>query len=246
MVSESGLGPVREELLRFAASVPPEALMPTLEPDATRLVAEDPFAFSLAVVLDGGARAEIIWTIPFWLRQDLGHLNSEYLAQMTEQQISEALSRIPKKPRYMNDAPRTIFDLARLVYNDFGGNAELIWRGKTAHQVKHEFRSIHGVGEGIASMAVILLERCWHVQFPDQSVMDVKPDVHVQRVLYRLGVAQRLSEAKALRAAAALNPDYPGEIDPALWIIGRQWCSETAPNCTQCCMNQLCEKREIE
>lgn len=72
--------------------------------------------------------------------------------------------------------------------------------------------------------------------------MDVKPDVHVQRVLYRLGVAPSMSEAEALRAAAHLNPEYPGALDSSLWVIGRRWCKDNAPLCTDCIMNDLCPK----
>lgn len=233
---------IRDRLLEFAKSIPPEELMPTLAPGAAELVAENPFAFTLAVALDRGTRAEIIWTIPYWIREELGHLDPARLAEMTREQMSEVLSRIPRKPRYMRDAPQTILEVAELVSNQFGGNAELIWRDRTAQEVKRELRSIHGVGEGIASMAVILLQRCRSVRFPDWSNMDVKPDVHVQRVLYRLAVAPGVSEGEALRAAANLNPEYPGALDPSLWVIGRRWCKDTAPLCSDCTMNDLCPK----
>ena len=233
---------VRDRLLEFAKSIPPDELMPTLASGAAELVAENPFAFILAVALDRGTRAEIIWTIPYWIREELGHLDPARLAQMTSEQILEVLSRIPRKPRYMRDAPQTILEVARLVSNQFAGNADLIWRDRTAQEVKRDLRSIHGVGEGIASMAVILLQRCRNVRFPDWSNMDVKPDVHVQRVLYRLAVAPGMSEGEALRAAANLNPEYPGALDPSLWVIGRRWCKDNAPFCSDCIMNDLCPK----
>ena len=43
---------VRERMLQFAESIPPEDLTPTLAPDAAELINENAFAFSLAVVLD--------------------------------------------------------------------------------------------------------------------------------------------------------------------------------------------------
>lgn len=37
-------------------------------------------------------------------------------------------------------------------------------------------------------MAVLLIERAFDIRFPDvdRSAMDIKPDVHTMRVLYRL------------------------------------------------------------
>ncbi len=72
--------------------------------------------------------------------------------------------------------------------------------------------------------------------------MDVKPDVHVRRVLYRLGVAERRDEVEAVAAAARLNPEFPGALDPSLWRIGRRWCKESMPLCSDCIMNDLCPK----
>ena len=233
---------VRDRLLQFAATIPPEELFPTLADGAAEFVAEDPFAFILAVSLDRGTKAEIIWTIPYWMREELGHLDPMRLAQMTPEQISETLSRIPRKPRYVNDAPQTILEVARLVSGRFGGDAEMLWRGRTAHEVKRELRQIHGIGEGIAAMGVILLQNCRGVHFPDSSTMDVKPDVHVRRVLYRLGIAKSRDEAEAVAAAGRLNPEFPGAVDPSLWRIGRRWCKESAPLCPDCIMNDLCPK----
>ena len=72
--------------------------------------------------------------------------------------------------------------------------------------------------------------------------MDVKPDVHVRRVLYRLGVADSQDEAEAVAAAARLNPEFPGAVDPSLWVIGRRWCKESMPLCPDCTMSDLCPK----
>jgi endonuclease III len=233
---------IRDRLLEFGKSISPDELTPTLDPEAAKLLAESAFAFILAVCLDRGTKAEIVWTIPYWLRAELGHFNPKRMSQMTIKELGSVVARLPKKPRYVRDAPRTISELARSVAEDFGGDAELIWRGRTAQEVKRFLMKIHGVAEGIASMGVVLLERCRGARFSDRSDMNVKPDVHVQRVLYRLGVAAGLGGREAVGAAARLNPEYPGDLDPALWLIGRRWCKEVSPDCPHCHMNALCLK----
>ena len=87
---------VRDRLLEYAASIQQEELFPTLVPDAAKLVVEDAFAFALAAVLDRGMKAEIIWTIPYWIREELGHLDPARLGEMTKEEISDVLSRIPR------------------------------------------------------------------------------------------------------------------------------------------------------
>ncbi|NLT74045.1 MAG: hypothetical protein GXX94_07615 [Chloroflexi bacterium] len=220
-------------------------LLPALFPAATDFVQTDPFAFCLAACLDRGTKAEIIWTIPYWIRQDLGHLDPNLIARMSLEQLGDVVSRLPKRPRYYNAAPRTIHEISVIVARQFGGKAELIWQDTPAWQVQRTFEGVYGVGPGIASMAVLLIEKGFGVRFSDldHPRMDIKPDVHTVRVLYRLGVAEAPTEADALSAARALHPEYPGELDGALWHIGRTWCSALAPACLQCEMRDVCSKR---
>jgi len=233
---------IRKHLLEYGESIPQDLLMPSLVPGATEYVSTNAFAFTLAASLDRGTKAEIIWTIPYWLRMDMGHLDPYQLNQMTIEQLSSVVARLPKKPRYQSDAPRTIYELSQIVVEEYDGDAELIWTDQPAQQVMMLMRRVHGVGEGIASMVVLLLERCRGIRFPDWNVMNVKPDVHVQRVLYRAGIASKISEADAIHAAVRLNPEYPGALDKALWMIGRTWCKKTDPNCGQCNMNTICAR----
>ena len=65
---------------------------------------------------------------------------------------------------------------------------------ETASQVKSTFQRINGVGPGIANMAVLLLERAFGVVFDDRRGIDIKPDSHTLRVLYRLGLSKKQSE----------------------------------------------------
>jgi len=39
-----------------------------------------------------------------------------------------------------------------------------------------------------------------------------------------------------------IHPECPGELDAALWIIGRKWCFADNPNCFLCPVNNYCEK----
>lgn len=233
---------ITQKLIDFGKSVSSEELFPTVIPEAAGLVISDPYAFAIGVCLDRGIKAEIIWTIPYDIKQELGHLDPQIIYQMTLGEIADLFSRLPRRPRYVNDAPKTIHQLTQIVIEECGGNAAKIWNGKRAVQVNRTFTSIHGVGPGIANMGVLLIEAAFGIHFDDldRKRMDIKPDVHTKRVLYRLGVSNAETEQAALDATRRMNPSYPGELDGALWGIGRKWCFASNPDCNNCIMMNFC------
>ena len=111
--------------------------------------------------------------------------------------------------------------------------------------MKKVLLSVHGVGSGIASMTLVLLESNYNFTFSDHSHMDIKPDVHTMRVLYRLGISAAINEQEATNAARWLSPSYPGLIDGPLWSIGRKWCHTSNPNCSACPINSYCPKEGL-
>ncbi len=236
-------GAITNALIDFGRTLPADKLIP-IEPEAARFVVSNPFAFALASCLDRGAKAEIIWTIPFDFFTVVGHLDPRRLRDMSLPVLADLVASLPRKPRYTNDAPKTIHDLATIVCDEFDGDAAKIWQGRTASEVRRTFLRVHGVGEGIASMAVLLIEKAFDIRFPDagRPSMDIKPDVHTVRVLYRLGASDALLAASAIAAARKLNPSFPGAIDAPLWILGREYCHQTRPNCPVCPMNLACPK----
>ncbi|PKO18973.1 MAG: hypothetical protein CVU39_00015 [Chloroflexi bacterium HGW-Chloroflexi-10] len=93
-------------------------------------------------------------------------------------------------------------------------------------------------------MTLLLIEKGYQLHFSDldHSQMDIKPDVHTVRVLYRLGISAATTENEAIQAAKRFNPQFPGGVDGALWKIGRQWCNSSRPLCSQCPMRVDCAK----
>jgi len=235
---------IKERLLQFWESRDKKLLLPALSAEAQELVYTNPFAFLLAGCLDRGMIADIVWTFPFYLKQDLGHLDPYRIAMMSIDEIRAALERIPKKPRYMRDAPRTVQELVAMVSGRLSGDAAKLWQDRTARAVQDDLMKIYGVGRGIAAMIVILLYRLGWVEFPDLHTIPVKPDVHVQRVMYRAGLADQMSEDAATCAARRLNPQFPGDIDSPLWVIGREHCfaNPAAIQCARCPIDDLCPK----
>lgn len=219
-------------------------LVPSLEKEASILIKDDPFAFILVAVLDRGTKAEIIWTIPYYITRLKGSLEPSYFANASLNELAQIVQNLPVRPRYTNDAPRTMQELSRIIVNEFGGDASKLWENRSSKAVEATVRRVYGVGPGIASMITLLLERWFEVKFNDvdHRGMDVKPDVHVIRVFKRLGFITESNSQAALMAARRLNPDYPGALDPPTWMIGRNYCNANSPKCSRCPMDSCCPK----
>jgi len=236
--------PVLNALMQYKAVFDQEELIPAKTPEAVQLIHNNSFAFISACCLDRGTKAEIIWTIPYWIKQQVGHYDPFRFYIMSPDQIVSLFDKLPQKPRYTNAAPRTFQDICRIVVEEFYGNAENIWKNRRAVDVKRTLLSVFGVGSGIANMSLVLIEGLYNLTFSDLDYenMDIKSDVHTMRVLYRLGVSPVINEAEAIFAARKLSPAYPGAIDGPLWSIGRNWCHPTNPECASCPLNSCCEK----
>jgi endonuclease III len=239
---------ITESLLNLKKQINSDYLFPILIPDARELVPSNPYAFCIACSLDRGTRAEIVWTIPYWIKIIVGHFDPMKFYTMSIDEIIDIFNQLPKKPHYINTAPRTFQSITNIVIEKFEGNASKIWEGQKAFEVKKTFMKVYGVGVGISNMAVILIENAYGFHFSDidHRRMGIKPDVHTMRVLYRLGIAAYIEENEAISAARLLNPEYPGEIDGPLWLIGRNWCKPNSPLCGECYLKDSCLKIEVK
>jgi endonuclease III len=234
-------------ILRYKDVFRQEELTPAKCPEAVQLIHENSFAFISACCLDRGTKAEIIWTIPFWLSQLVGHYDPLRFHPMNLSQITSLFDRLPQKPRYTNAAPRTFQEICRVVVEEFSGKAENIWKNRRSVDVKRTLLSVYGVGIGIANMTLVLIESEYQISFSDidHASMDIKPDVHTMRVLYRLGISPAINSESAIIAARQISPSYPGAIDGPLWSIGRKWCHPLIPECRTCPLANDCGKVDV-
>lgn len=236
---------ITNRLIEHWKTVDVSELVPTQFPEATSYVLSDPYAFLVACSFDRGMRAELTWSIPYALNGLLNPLTPSKMAFLSEEDLKDVISKLPVKPRYTNDAPKTLRDLALLVMKEGNGDASKLWSHNSALRFQRLFSQVHGVGPGIGAMAAILVERFWKVEFTDRAFMDVKPDVHVQRVMFRLGLIPEQTEAQALQRARELMPICPGDIDSPLWHIGRTWCFASKPDCVACPVSDVCARTGV-
>lgn len=116
----------------FAAATLSERWQPTPDPEANHLLAEDPFAFLLAVIADYGVPAERAWVLPFKLREKLGHLDPRLIAFMDPGELATVLRQIPSGHRFPNMLAKFFLAASNKVFLEYGGDAAGVWKGRTA------------------------------------------------------------------------------------------------------------------
>lgn len=211
------------------------------DPEANALVLSDPFAFLVAVIADQGVPAERAWALPLELSRRMGHLDPHRVAD--EQSVRRAFLEPTPLHRYVEKIPRWIVDAAERVEREYGGDAGTIWGDEpTAEALRDRLEQFPGIGQKKAAMAVEILERDLGVSIQDMEGSDIAYDVHVRRVFLRTGIAERDDMEHMVESARSLHPERPGAIDMPAWVVGRNWCRPTSPDCPACALTDVCPK----
>lgn len=203
-----------------------------------------PHAYVLACCMDRQTKAERAWMIPIRIKRLLGSfamktLSSKSLMDYRKMFVENNLHRF-------NETMAEVFYLAvQKIHDEYHDNAAEIWQGNpSSATVVYRFLQFAGVGVKIATMAANILARQFRIPFSDFYSIDVSPDVHVRRVMCRLGLVEKDADNdKIIYKARELCPEFPGIIDYSLWEIGRTWCRPTTADCEHCIVRSECRRR---
>ena len=134
------------------------------------------------------------------------------------------------------------------IIDKYEGKANKIWNDNpSSATVVYRFLEFDGCGIKIATMAANILARQFKIPMKDYYSIDISPDVHIRRVLYRLGFIEKNAKVeRVIYKARELNPEYPGLIDYLCWEIGKNYCKPKFKDCKceNCFMNEVCPKNE--
>jgi len=210
---------------------------------ADALLREDPFAFLLGVVFDEGIQAERAWEAPYLLKQRLGHLDPSRMRE-SPSDVREAVLRSPTLHRYTELMPEALVAAAARVCDEYDGDAAAIWSGSpTAAEVDARLQRFRRIGPKKAAMAVEMLVTNFGIDLTEHAGTNVAYDVHVRRVFLRAGLVDYDSFDAITAVARRLHPERPGLLDLPTWLIGRRWCHPTHPQCPDCALTVVCQKR---
>lgn len=214
----------------------------TPNPEANQLVIDDAFAFLVAVIADMGIKAERAWALPYELRQRLGYFDPVTIAA-SGAAVAQAVQESPKLHRFVNLVPAWIVQAARIVVDQYVGDAGRLWGDTpTATELRRRLERFPGIAQKKAAMAVEILEHQLKVPLGELTGSDVAFDVHLRRVFLCTGIAQHDDVGEMVAAAQALYPERPGALDLPAWDIGRRWCHPRHPDCALCPLRVACPR----
>lgn len=87
-----------------------------------------------------------------------------------------------------------------------------------------------------------MLVRDLGINVLDKENIDITYDVHIRRIFLRLGLISQDSQELILATAKKIYPPFPGRLTTLFWVIGRNFCHLTNPDCVNCPLYKYCEK----
>lgn len=200
-----------------------------------------PHAYVLACLMDRQIKAERAWRIPYIVCE---RLSTRDPFQLSEIKLKEYMMLFESESlhRFNKSMAEIFYNGIQKIQLDYNGNAGKIWEGKPGSaSVVYRFMEFKGCGIKISTMAANILARQFRILFSDYYSIDISPDVHIKRVLKRIGyVPEDADNDMIIYKARELNPEFPGIIDFSCWEIGRTWCKPNNPDCSHCIVKTDC------
>lgn len=212
-----------------------------------KIIEREPALFVLCCIADKNVDADIVWSIPDNIPQNIPCNSFADIEQISQKQWQEILDNVG----YNRSKKVSQEYIAAIKYlrNKYDGHAERIWtESKSFAEIIVKFLEFQGVGKKIATMAANMLNRYQGVgkNFNDKHFMDISPDTHVKQIFNMLGFVDDDHKDNTdiiVYTARALNPDAPYLLDFPCFYIGKNFCKKRGtPRCGDCPVKAYCKK----
>lgn len=204
-----------------------------------------PHAFVLACLMDKQIKAERAWAIPYKIYKEIGDFDICKLEKQGYRYYKNLFNR-DNFHRFNDTLSKVFYNGVRHIIDKYEGKAYKIWENNpSSATVVYRFLEFEGCGIKIATMSANILARQFKIPMSDYYSIDISPDVHIKRVLYRLGFIENNAKVeRVIYKARELNPEFPGLIDFVCWKIGKEYCKSEIKDCKcgDCFMDKVCPK----
>jgi len=168
----------------------------TGDPDADALLAEDPLALLVGMLLDQQVPMEWAFRGPATIKGRLGHLDADRIAAMDTEAFVDLCAQKPAIHRFPASMGRRVHELCVVVASEWDGDAASIWTSAgDAGELRDRLRALPGYGEEKTKIFMALLAKRFGVRprgweelaapFSDdepRSVADVDSPENLDRV----------------------------------------------------------------
>lgn len=183
---------------------PPASLPFTGDPDADRLLANDPLALLVGFVLDQQVTIQTAFRAPLELGRRLGRFDAATIAGLDEAALVAAFSARPALHRFPAVMARRVGELARVVVERYGGDAGRIWTtAPDAAELERRLRDLPGIGPTKAkALLAVLVKRLgvrppgWEAALPSYPTLG---DVDTPEALAAYQAGKRAARAAGRR-----------------------------------------------
>ncbi len=136
------------------------------DPAADALLGQEPLALLLGMLLDQQIPMEKAFRGPLVLQERLGHLDAAQIAALDPEAFAAVMATPPAVHRFPGSMAKRVQDLCTALVQDYGGDAEAVWRGADGKEVLKRMKALPGFGTQKAQIFVALLGKQYGVQ-PD-------------------------------------------------------------------------------
>jgi len=157
------------------ATTRPDRLHFTGNDEADELLARAPFALLVGFVLDQQVSVPIAFVGPLKLKQRLGTLEPAKIAVADPARLDEVFREKPAIHRYPGNMARRVQDLAAVVAEEYGGDAERVWsEAADGTDLRKRISALPGFGEmKVKSLGAVLAKR-----FGVEAAQELAPSHH--------------------------------------------------------------------
>ena len=131
------------------------------DPDADELLATDPLALLIGMLLDQQVPMERAFHSPYDLKERLGgRLDGAEIAAMDPDELAVVFRGPPALHRFPGSMAARTQDLSRHLVEHYGGRADRVWNeAKTGQELFANLKALPGFGEQKARIFVALLAK---------------------------------------------------------------------------------------
>ena len=143
------------------AATKPDRLHYTGNDEADALLAHDPFALLVGFALDQQVPVPTAFQGPLKLKQRLGTLDPGQIAATDPGRLEEIFREKPAIHRFPGNMARRVQDLASVVVEEYGGDAERVWReAADGADLRKRISGLPGFGEmKVKALGAVLWKR---------------------------------------------------------------------------------------